>query len=71
MGALKSMLPWLVQHVDDTEKLMGRDFWPYGLEANVHVLQTFLRYSHEQGLAKRLLMPAELFAPESLESFKI
>jgi len=35
------------------------------------VLQTFLRYSHEQGLAKRLLAPAELFAPESLESFKI
>ena len=71
MGALKSMLPWLVQHVEDTEKLMGRDFWPYGLEANVHVLETFLRYSHEQGLAKRLLAPAELFAPESLESFKI
>ena len=65
MGALKSMLPWLVQHVEDTEKLMGRDFWPYG------VLQTFLRYSHEQGLAKWLLTPAELFAPESLESFKI
>jgi 4,5-dihydroxyphthalate decarboxylase len=63
MGALKSMLPWLVQHVEDTEKLMGRDFWPYGLEPNVHVLQTFLRYSHEQGLAKRLLTPAELFAP--------
>jgi 4,5-dihydroxyphthalate decarboxylase len=71
MGALKSMLPWLVQHVEDTEKLMGRDFWPYGLEPNIHVLQTFLRYSHEQGLAKRLLTPAELFAPESLESFKI
>jgi len=71
MGALKSMLPWLVQHVEDTENLMGRDFWPYGLEPNVNVLQTFLRYSHEQGLAKRLLTPAELFAPESLESFKI
>jgi len=71
MGALKAMLPWLVQHVEDTEKLMGRDFWPYGLEPNLQVLRTFLRYSHEQGLAKRLLEPAELFAPESLESFKI
>ncbi len=62
MGALKAMLPWLVQHVEDTEKLMGRDFWAYGLEPNVHVLQTFLRYSHEQGLAKRLLAPTELFS---------
>lgn len=71
MGALKAMLPWLIQHVEDTEKLMGSDFWPYGLKPNTHVLETFLRYSHEQGLAKRLLTPAELFAPESLESFKI
>ena len=71
MGALKMTLPWLVAHVEETEKLLGRDFWPYGLEPNRHVLQTFLRYSYEQGLAKRLLAPAELFAPESLESFKI
>jgi 4,5-dihydroxyphthalate decarboxylase len=71
MGALKAMLPWLVEHVEETEKLMGRDFWPYGLEPNQRVLETFLRYSHEQGLAGRLLAPAELFAPESLESFKI
>lgn len=72
MGALKVMLPWLVEQVEETEKLMGRDFWPYGLgRDNLHVLETFLRYSHQQGLAKRLLAPAELFAPESLESFKI
>ena len=50
---------------------MGKDFWPYGLEPNVKTLSTFLRYSYEQGLAKRILQPKELFAPESLESFKI
>ena len=50
---------------------MGNDFWAYGLEPNVHTLETFLRYSYEQGLSKRLLKPRELFAPESLESFKI
>jgi 4,5-dihydroxyphthalate decarboxylase len=71
MAALKTMLPWLVQHVEDTEKTMGRDFWPYGLDGNENVLSTFLRYSYEQGLSKRQLTPKELFAPESLESFKI
>ena len=71
MAALKTMLPWLIQHVEDTEKVMGRDFWAYGLEPNEHVLSTFLRYSYEQGLSKRQLTPRELFAPESLESFKI
>ncbi len=71
-AALKFMLPWLLPHVEETERVMGtRDFWPYGLEPNRHVLSTFLRYSFEQGLSKRQLDPAELFAPESLESFKI
>jgi 4,5-dihydroxyphthalate decarboxylase len=68
-GALACMLPWLVRHVEETRALMGTDFWPYGLERNAHALETFLRYSFEQGLAKRALKPAELFAPESLESF--
>src|SRR5204863_9814480 len=70
-AALKVMLPWLVWHTEETEKMLGRDFWPYGLEPNLHNLSTFLRYSFEQGLSKRQLTPKELFAPESLESFKI
>ena len=70
-AALKVMLPWLMWHTEETENVMGRDFWPYGLDANLHTLSTFLRYSYEQGLSKRQLTPKELFAPESLESFKI
>jgi len=70
-AALHYMLPWLLPHVEETEKLMGRDFWPYGLDSNMNTLTTFLRYSHEQGLSKRQLTPRDLFAPESLESFKI
>ena len=70
-AALKLMLPWLLWHTEETEKVMGRDFWPYGLEQNEHTLSTFLRYSYEQGLSKRPLTPREIFAPESLESFKV
>ena len=70
-AALKFMLPWLHRHVEETKRLMGADFWAYGLEANLPVLITFLRYHFEQGLSKRLLEPRELFAPETLESFKI
>jgi 4,5-dihydroxyphthalate decarboxylase len=70
-AALKYMLPWLIRHVEETRATMGQDFWPYGFEPNLHTLSTFLRYSHEQGLSKRLLTPQQLFAPESLESFKI
>jgi 4,5-dihydroxyphthalate decarboxylase len=71
MAALKYMLPWLIRHVEEARSLMGDDFWPYGFEPNVHTLETFLRYSFEQGLSKRQLRAHELFASESLESFKI
>jgi 4,5-dihydroxyphthalate decarboxylase len=70
-AALKVMLPWLTAHVEDARREMGDDFWPYGLAPNADTLATFLRYSHEQGLSRRRLSPDELFAPETLESFKI
>lgn len=70
-AALKMMLPWQIRHAEQTRDLMGKDFWPYGFEPNVHGLSTFLRYSFEQGLSKRLLTPQELFVPEALEAFKI
>ena len=70
-AALPSMLPWSVAHADETRREMGDDWWPYGLEPNRHVLDTFLRYHHEQGLSKRRLTPEELFAPETLSSYKV
>lgn len=70
-AALITMLPWLPAHVEEAHREMGHDFWPYGVERNRAALATFLRYSQEQGLAKQLLEPEHLFAPESLESFKI
>jgi 4,5-dihydroxyphthalate decarboxylase len=70
-AALKFMLPWLHEHVEQTRQIMGPDFWPYGLQPNLPTLATFLRYHYEQGLSQRQLMPQELFAPETFESFKI
>jgi 4,5-dihydroxyphthalate decarboxylase len=70
-AALKTMLPWLTAHVEETRREMGDDYWPYGLPRNRDTLATFLRYSHEQGLSPRVLEPEQLFAPETLESFKI
>jgi 4,5-dihydroxyphthalate decarboxylase len=70
-AALKSMVPWLHAHVEEARREMGDDYWPYGLEKNRETLSTFLRYSFEQGLSKRLLEPEDLFAPETLEAFKI
>jgi 4,5-dihydroxyphthalate decarboxylase len=70
-AAMTSMLPWTSAHAEEARTEMGEDWWPYGLGPNRHVLETFLRYHHEQGLSKRLFKPEELFARETLESFKV
>jgi 4,5-dihydroxyphthalate decarboxylase len=70
-AALKAMLPWAHAHIEETLRDMGDDYWAYGFEKNRETLDTFLRYHHEQGLSKRRLKPEELFAPETLEAFKI
>ena len=70
-SALKTMLPGLIGHLEETRHDMGDDFWPYGLDANRQVLDTFLRYAHEQGLAKTPLKPEQLFAAETLDAFRI
>ncbi|WP_300460719.1 hypothetical protein [Desulfobacula sp.] len=71
-SALRVSLPGLVHEIERTRALMGDDWWPYGIQKNKKVLETFLRYHHEQGLSKRLMTINDLFAPETMdEEFKI
>lgn len=70
-AALKAMVPWLSHDIEEARREMGDDYWSYGFENNRAVLDTFLRYHHECGLSPRLLQAEELFAPETLEAFKI
>jgi 4,5-dihydroxyphthalate decarboxylase len=65
------LLPWAYADVERTRRVMGTDFWTYGLAGNEETLDTFLRYSHEQGLIARQPSAASLFAPETLETYVI
>lgn len=64
-------LPWMVHHLNEAKALMGEDYWPFGLDANHHVVETFARYHYDQGLSKRLVKPEELFWPAALDLSKI
>ena len=69
-AALRYMLPWLEDHVRETQALMGQQkWWQDGFQNNKHVLDKFLEYSFKQGLAKRQYEARELFAPNTLETF--
>jgi 4,5-dihydroxyphthalate decarboxylase len=61
--ALRVALPWLVDHVEETWRTFGKDFWPYGIEANRPTWTAIGQYVHEQGLAPRVVTPEELFVP--------
>ena len=69
--ALKVALPWVTAEYEATVEVMGRDFWPYGIAANHKTLSTMARYSHEQGLAVRLLSVEEMFAEGNLSETKV
>jgi 4,5-dihydroxyphthalate decarboxylase len=69
-AALRYMLPWIVDDYESARDLMGDDFWPYGFEANRHTLETFVRYAYEQGIAARAVEVAQLFAKETLDTFR-
>jgi 4,5-dihydroxyphthalate decarboxylase len=71
VAALKLTLPWVTQEWQRTIKLMGKDYWPYGVQGNEKTLEAITRYHHGQGLSPRRLSLEELFAPTSLESFRI
>ena len=64
-------LPWIPDHVRQWREIAGDDFWPYGVEPNRATLEAFLQYGYEQGVCKKRIKVEDLFAPETLQSFKI
>ena len=60
-------LPWIAQEIEETRKLMGENFWSYGIGENQRALNALFQYSHEQGLASLKLKIEDLFHPSTLE----
>ncbi len=70
-SATKVTLPFIEEQLQAARKLMGADFWSYGVGPNRHVLDAFLKAHHSQGLSPRQLRIDELFHASTLEGFKI
>ena len=53
--------------VEEQERIFGKDPWAYGLTpANRKNLETVLRYTHQQGMTRKLMPLDELFADTDL-----
>jgi 4,5-dihydroxyphthalate decarboxylase len=70
-GSPKASFAWLQPLLEEERRLIGEDWFPYGIEANRASLGALLQYNHEQGLSDRLLKIEELFAPSTLRDIPL
>ncbi len=70
-SALRYMLPWMIPDLEETTRIMGDDYWPYGFDANRKTLEAFIGYSSEQGLIESPFKLEDMFAPETINVAKI
>jgi len=61
-------LPWLGATMERTVAALGDDWWPYGFRRNEAELDAICRYSVEQHLAPRRVVPEDLFHPSVLDT---
>ncbi|KAL9110493.1 MAG: hypothetical protein Q9227_005037 [Pyrenula ochraceoflavens] len=69
--ALRYMLPWLPEALDEIQNVFGGDCWPYGVDENRKTLESLIKYLHEQLMIDRLVTVDELFVPVNLTRFKL
>ncbi|MBT8440844.1 MAG: ABC transporter substrate-binding protein [Gammaproteobacteria bacterium] len=70
-SATKVTMPFVEDNLAIARRLMGSDYWPYGVAANREVLDTFCEMHHRQGLSARRLSVDELFHPSTYEAYSL
>jgi 4,5-dihydroxyphthalate decarboxylase len=70
-GSPKASFAWLQPMIEEERRIIGPDWFPYGIEANRESLGALLQYTVEQGLSDRLLRIEELFAPSTLRDIPL
>ena len=59
--ALALTLPFLIDHLEESRRIFGSDYWSYGVESNRPALEGLSQYVVDQGLAPRVVSMEELF----------
>jgi 4,5-dihydroxyphthalate decarboxylase len=62
-GSLAAMLPWLIDEVEEIDRIFGGDAFPYGIAANRPTLEALVAYMVEQHFIARPMAIEELFVP--------
>jgi 4,5-dihydroxyphthalate decarboxylase len=70
-GSPKASFAWLQPLIEEEQSIIGKDWYPYGIEANRPTIEALLQYTYEQGLSDRRLSVEELFAPSTLRDIPL
>ncbi|MPZ40334.1 MAG: ABC transporter substrate-binding protein [Rhizobiales bacterium] len=62
-GSLSTMLPWLVDEIEEIDAVFGGDAFPYGVEPNRPTLEALVRYMVDQHFIARPIPVDDLFVP--------
>ena len=62
-GSLSTMLPWLIDDVEEINEVFGGDAFPHGIEANRATLHALVAYMVEQHFIARAIPIEDLFVP--------
>jgi len=58
---------WPDHYLGEEKEIFQTDPWAYGVEANRHVLDTFLGYCHGQGVTAKAMAAEDIFHPSTLK----
>jgi 4,5-dihydroxyphthalate decarboxylase len=61
--ALTVSLPWVIEEVEETRAVFGREIWDYSIEGSRPTLDALVAYLDEQKLSRRRMSVEELFVP--------
>jgi 4,5-dihydroxyphthalate decarboxylase len=70
-GAPKASFAWLQPLIEEEKKIIGEDWYPYGIEQNRPTIEALLQYTHEHGLTDRRVKLEELFAPATMRDIPL
>jgi 4,5-dihydroxyphthalate decarboxylase len=70
-GSPKASFAWLQPMIEEEQAIIGKDWYPYGIEQNRASIEALLQYNHEQGLSERRLKLEELFVPSTMRDIPL
>ena len=57
--------------IEEEQAIIGKDWYPYGIEQNRPSIEALLQYTHEQCLTGRRIKLEELFAPSTMRDIPL